>query len=515
MTSAGIKSPATEPEVDLDHCVDRLGALIEREGLELDDVCQLLGRMGPDQDRAVQFLLGQAPTARGSDVRDVLQRLEDHLGVYLGSRALAGRTTRIGRRAADVLGALVGILCFYIVVGGLIEGDSLLLGDSLGAGGLLVFGAVLVMLGLFEALHTSATMLKIADLGGIADRHPRAAALHRHFHTDHGLARFLAGRQMVVVFTVFICSPLSSFPHLSHWPLTDAALPGLLRPFVAVGMPGALFVLWFGQLLPQFVATRHAVRLTDARVVTAAFRLAYLLEAVGFARPGFWLASWDRTSERIPSSPALRWKQSAEELEGFGAIGVIRAWNLTLSGARLSATSTTRLYRGDMSTITDGSSLVPGAPTRLTLDAAASRSEGEALALGPSEYREEVLPSGDRRFHKPLFAAVGSLQHGDTLRLNMNAMFSDDPGRDLVHVDRPQRFVMFRVTPDVMPSIMSPGQLRRYAVGDGLGDLTEIGTPILVEPRWTPDGLPVLEHIVRFPTPNTLYVFDWQVDLDG
>ena len=497
---------------DLERCATRLRTLTENEGLTADNVRQLLGPSSADECAALDFLFDERSTASRRAMRRVLERLEDRLGVALGATELTSSVTRVGRRIADLVGVVVGLASGYIVVGGLIEGDSLLLGDSVGPLGLLLFVGVLALLGLFEALHTSATQLKIADLGALAQRFPRAAALHRHFRTDHGLARFLAGRQMVVVFTVFICSPLSSFPGLAYWPLTDQPLPALLHPVVAIGLPGALFVLWFGQLVPQFLATRHAVRLTNARLVALAFRVAYALEAAGLARPGFWMTSWDHGTEKIPSSSARRWQESASELVGYGSVGVLREWTILTTCTELSAATTIRLFRDGATSITDGSLLVPGAPMRMTLDAHAIRPDDGRIGLAPSTHREETLPTGDRRFHKPLLSAVGGFRSGDTLHVTMDADYASDPARDLVHIDRPVRYVLFRVVPEHQPVVMGPATLRTYSVGDGLGDLTESRSPTRIEPRLG-DGLPVLEHVIEFPPPDTLYVLEWQIDL--
>ena len=507
-------SPAKTKASDLRQCSRLLRTVVEREGLSHHDVSQLAGATDLHQKAAVDFLFGHVALASRRAVCEVIERLEDKLGVELGSNKLVSPTRRVGKLVADAIGGFLAFVCSYIVIGGLIEGDSLLLGQSIGAWGLALFGVILCILGLFEALHTSVTMLKIADLGALAANHPRAAALHRHFRSDLGLARFLAGRQEVVILTVFLCSPLSSFPDLTHWPLSGIPLPQMIRPFVIIGIPGALFVLWFGQLVPQFVATRHAVSLTDARIVSLAFRVAYALEGMGFARLGFWCVAWDRSTAQIPSSPALRWKQAAEELDGFGGVGLVREWMVSDALTELHSSSVVRIYNDRTSSITDGSQLVPGTPARLTLDALAAREDGEPLALAVTEHREERLPTGDRRFHKPIVSAVGSFHRGDALQVILDASYEVDPSRDLVHVDRPVRFVLFRVILDGPPRIMSAATLSIYTVGDGLGDLTAVGHPQRIEPREGPSGYPMIQHVLHFPAPNTLISLDWEVELD-
>jgi hypothetical protein len=149
---------------------------------------------------------------------------------------------------------------------------------------------------------------------------------------------------------------------------------------------------------------------------------------------------------------------------------------------------------------------------RMTLDAHAVRPNSGRIPLAPSEHREETLPTGDRRFHKPLLSAVGGFRTGDTLHVTIDADYPSDPARDLVHIDRPVRYVLFRVVPEHQPVVMGPATLRTYSVGDGLGDLTESRAVIRIEPELS-NGLPVLEHTIKFPPPDTLYVLEWEIDL--
>jgi hypothetical protein len=495
---------------DLSHCARLLQAAVGSLNLTRPYLLQLIGGATQDRIEALDVLLGSGREARRNAIREVLTKLEDRLDVELGSDQLQGWATRTGRHLASALGAALGIACCYLVVGGLLEGDSLMLGDSSGPAGLGLFGLVLAILATFEALHVSAAILKIADLGALAEKHPRAAALHRRFHTDDGLARFLAGRQLVVVGTVFLCSSLSSFPGMETLPFTDVSIPPFFHPFLAIGLPGALFVLWFGQLAPQFIATRHAVQLTDTRLAGLAFRLAYGIEAAGLARVGFWASAWDKATEKIPFSAALRWRQAAEEVDGVGVVGVVRDWRAGSNGYELRATTTLRVYQAGLASLTDGSMLVPGVPSQLQLDAEGSRADGEHIGLMPTDHREEILPTGDRCFHKPLVRAIGSYRRGDTLRVNLTAQYSEQVWHDVVHVEHPMRFVSFLVTPEAVPQTMRPATLRSFHVGDDLGDLTELASEA-IEPVIGPDGISMIDHVIDFPAPHTLFILDWEL----
>jgi hypothetical protein len=503
-------SQIQHPPGDLALAKSKLDDVAANAGLDADDLLQLISEAPNTEREALRAMLdAEATPVSRKDATNALARLEDVLGTQIGSGSLKGRWNFVGRRAADLLGLFLGPFCGYLVIGGLVEGDSLLLGKSAGPLGLFVFLGLLALLGLYEALHTSATQLKLADLGAIAEQYPRAARLHRRFRTDEGLSRFLAGRQMVVIVTVFFCSPLSSFPSLEHWPLTTAPLPGVVHVLLIVGMPGALFVYWFGQLVPQFLATRHAVGLTNSRIVALAFNGAFALESLGLARPGVWIAALDRRSSTpIPSSAAVRWQQTAQELDGYGVVGIVRDWRIGADGARLQASTNVRMYKCAQS-ITDASMLVPGAPNELVLKATAKRGP-EALPLQATGHREELLPSGERRFHKPLLPAIGSFLERDSIRIAMAANYHGEVGQDLVVVDKPARFVLFRVCTDYLPAAAPPARLRSYRIGDGLADLHEL-EELLIEPVLEPDGRLRISAVIQFPAPGTLYVLDWEV----
>ena len=506
----GGTAPRKERPSDLNRCGKHLRKTVAGLGFSRTYLVQLLGKPTAAELGALDSLLGNSQGADRSAVRDVLVKLEDRLGIDLGSGELCGRLNQIGKHLASLTGGVLGIACCYLVVGGLLTGESLMLGDNAGPAALLLFLLVLLVLAVFEALHVSAAMLKIADLGALAEQLPWAAELHRRFHTDEGLARFLAGRQLVVVGTVFLCSSISSFPEMAQLPFTEVAVPSELHPFLAVGMPGAFFVLWFGQLAPQFIATRHAVQLTDTRLAGLAFRLAYGFEAAGLARVGFWAAAWDKATERIPFSAALRWKQTAEEVDGVGVVGLIRDWIVDSEGGELHATSTLRVYRPGTTSFTDTSMLLPAAPAQLSLKADATRGDGEVVSLLPTDRREEVLSSGDRRFHTPLVSAIGSFQPGDVLRVKLDAKYGSPVWQDVVHVNQPVRFVSFLVRPGSKPQAMPPARLRTYEVGDGIDDLTEVASES-INPEEGADGIPVIDHVIDFPPPNTLYVLEWEV----
>lgn len=88
-----------------------------------------------------------------------------------------------------------------------------------------------------------------------SDTHPRAFELICRCQEGRNVERFLVGRQFFVIFVVYLTAQITTFPDL---PMLKDALPGWAYiVFIDTGLPGALTVLAFGQLLPQLVAATH------------------------------------------------------------------------------------------------------------------------------------------------------------------------------------------------------------------------------------------------------------------
>jgi hypothetical protein len=125
---------------------------------------------------------------------------------------------------------------------------------------------------------------------------------------------------------------------------------------------------------------------------------------------------------------------------------------------------------------------------------------------------EERLANGDRRFHRTAIPAVGAFHDGDVLVTSLNAHFESRVCRDIIHVERPTRYLVLRVTMAEPPAYLPPARLTAYRVGDGLGDLSEAGQAVTIEPTVAPDGTVRLEHVVAFPESNSFYVLEWETE---
>lgn len=525
------------PLAPLDQMVGNGGELITRGTSgsarrrvlgQLRAVCALHG-IGPDQ--LEMFLReGQPGFARETDVAGVLdgdssldvsdaelcaitEEIERRTGHPISTRGLESRRSRFGRRAADCVGAVLGITSAYVVLGGLLGGSSELLP---GAGGLVstaLFVVTLAVLALFEALHVCVVQLKTSDLGSLEASHPRAMRLQRQYATDDGVQRFLAGRQIVVIVTVFFVAGLSSFREMQYLPFTSIAVPSLVAPLLWVGAPGAFFTLWLGQLAPQFFATRCPVKLMNLRIAEAALRVAMALEAIGIARPGFWISRGAPEGLEIPTSPAVRWAQAATEIDGYGNVSLSREWIVTGEGATLDALATTAFFGRDRESFSDANVMVPAGVCELghfaSLVKPAARAEKKLL---PLQCSDERLRSGDRLIGQSVVPAVGAIEPGDILLSAVHARYENEAHRDAVLVESPARSLAFRVQVDGDPTFVPDAKLHAHKVGADTTDLVGNAAPITVKPTLQADGSIVFEHSVMFPEVGTLYVLTWQVE---
>lgn len=456
-------------------------------------------------------IFGESGKGRPQALALIAKRLGDAVGRTFDHKRVVGPGQRALSRLSTVVGGMIFLVVSYLVIGGLALGESHLLGDQGGVVSLVAFFASLLVLGLFEALHISVTQLKTSDLTGVALTHPLALRLHREFRDNFGIQRFLAGRQIAVIFTVFLISAITAFPDMETWPLTETSLPGVVRPLLAIGVPGAFFTLWLAQLAPQFIATERPLTLMSARVVGVAFRIALVLEAIGLGKPGFWISdALPDAEEKPPSSPGKRWAESASEVEGLGVVGIKRFWRVGPERSGLEAETITAFFGDGRQSWIDRSIMLPGAAEHLELDMTL-RGQNAEFGLFQTGLSEERLQSGDRRLHKSAIPAVGAFGPGDSLSTRLSASFAGPISRDVVHTDRPVRYLLLRVEPASEPAHMPPAHLWTYRVGDGVTDLTPEGEPLLILPSMEDRGLPVIEHVVVFPQANTLYVFEWEI----
>merc|ERR1712113_392946 len=133
--------------------------------------------------------------------------------------------------------------------------------------------------------------------------------------TDEAMGRFLCGRQILVIFTVYLASQVTAFQDLTVWPFTDVPVPDFFyATVVKTGLPAAIVLFALSQLLPQLMAVSHpqlVLRLPGAIVITG---LALTVEWVGLARCVSLIS--DLIRKCMPESYMVLFNKEIEEMLG-------------------------------------------------------------------------------------------------------------------------------------------------------------------------------------------------------
>jgi hypothetical protein len=152
---------------------------------------------------------------------------------------------------------------------------------------LLIFD--LTLLAYLEGLQVAILALERVRYSTFPEHMKRAIASHKLATGGRGInvQRFLVGRQFFVVFVVFLCAQLTTYATLSiPWmPKT------MFIVLIETGLPGALIVLAFGQLMPQLVAATHPITFMNLPGTWSVIQLCLCFEAVGVTHFS-WVLSW-------------------------------------------------------------------------------------------------------------------------------------------------------------------------------------------------------------------------------
>lgn len=167
--------------------------------------------------------------------------------------------------------AAVAFICFGIGSGRAVLPGSPVLHFA-------VLGFVLVLLGYLEGLQVAILALEGRDGEGWRHSHPRAYTLHSLVTKGRNVQRFLVGRQFYVVFVVFLCSQVTTFPSVHRPEFFPEVLWFCL---VETALPGALLVLAFGQLMPQLIASRYPVTFCNMVGALPVLHMTLIFESIG------------------------------------------------------------------------------------------------------------------------------------------------------------------------------------------------------------------------------------------
>jgi hypothetical protein len=406
----------------------------------------------------------------------------------------------------------------FVIFGGLLSGESELVSSPVAA--LLAFLFLLALLAAVEALHISVTLLRLKDLGAVRDEYPRTYATHKIFRHEEGTERFLAGRQLFVIVTVFFAAKLTSFPEMTEAPLFGWTLPDWFQTlFLQWGIAGALFLLWFGQLTPQFYANRRPKSFMNRWIIAVLFHAALAWESIGVTKPGGWLASRVPAESPIPVSAEEQYRQAVEEIDGNGAVGVKKVWRISGEDSATLACETSFVF------------MVPGASgtsdETIAVAGDVSSIEGSAELLGGDGTERELVTVGPDLAHREDGSAAvvqsvrprfGTFRKGDVVILHTELEVPQVYGLDRTSITRPTQYLLVRVELGGEPKSIGTARVQGYEVGET--PTAEVLTglrPFLdedLELTHRDDGTPCFEFTAWYPGLNSHYVMSWESEWD-
>jgi hypothetical protein len=189
--------------------------------------------------------------------------------------------------ARYVFATVLTIISISLIVYAIAEGHAALPGHPIMQYALLIFD--LTLLAYLEGLQVAILALERVRYSTFPEHMTRAIASHKlaTANRGHNVQRFLVGRQFFVVFVVFLCAQLTTYATLSiPW------MPKVLfTVLIETGLPGALIVLAFGQLMPQLVAATHPITFMNLVGTWSVIQLCLCFEAVGVTHFS-WVLSW-------------------------------------------------------------------------------------------------------------------------------------------------------------------------------------------------------------------------------
>lgn len=418
------------------------------------------------------------------------------------------------------VGASLLAVVTYAVVACILDRRSQLVENP--AIAFLLLTCLLGALAIFEGLQISVMALRLVDISALTTKYKRVARLHRSFRWEAGTRKFLAGRQFAVIVVVFFVARLTSFGNDRSVPGLPFELPGLAaRVLFEFGIAGALFTLWWGQLLPQFLANKRPAWFGNIPPSPLAYYFGSAVDGLGVTAPADWAAAADRSPEEpeLVISGARRYRQAVQSIEGAGHLGITKQWSMRSSGEAV-AVHTTHTYVAGNSIerlLTQGHYFSEGArPTRITCEQALLRGDGEVPVRTELEVENEISPH-----FVPLAVAtptVGSFSPGDTLKTRFDVS-APDPGTDTLSIVGPCKFLLFRLTCIDAPLSFHGVRTVIKQVGQTSDeDGAEFGATQarrLWLPATTPHGFggaAVAEAVFMYPDVGATYEFTWEIE---
>ena len=453
-------------------------------------------------------------------LRLVAMDIENMLYVELPVQLLEIRLVKYGRIARSGLSILLFISVFYMVVGAILTEPSNLIGTN-NANPVVAIGVLMVLiliLGMFEGLQISIATLRYKDLYSLRWKYPQAYSINTMFRGVLSTNRFFAGRQLFVVIIVFVAAQLTSFPSIQTWPLTDVPFPQWMSPwfetvFYKLGILGALFVLWLGQLTPQFLANTNPQRFLNLFGARFMLSLALIVDSLGLTDPGKWFARrWKGQEEYISPSPIERYQSNTISERGYGRVGLKKVWTIHRNSATLDYHSTIIFTQPGFQTITDEALFIKGSainitPNRTLYNQDDSIPNREVVA---SFFYTSPIPndSGWNCVTQQLEPSYGEFLKDDILSTDIRVVF-DQAEEDQISILQPTKYILFRAKFTEAPKTVNAG-VKVVKIDESISKYDLINDKQF-KVRQSKHGTLYVQYIEFYPEVGNNYIFSWEV----
>lgn len=456
-------------------------------------------------------------------LKTFIKQLNDTLGLGINLAVWRLRCFYI-IRFFGLLPVLLFLFVSYMVLGGIATGQSSLLrnSDPFLAFAVLLF--LILLLGSLEGLQISITILRLKELDHFSSEYPRAYKLHKKFKSEERVKQFLAGRQLLVIIVVFFAAQLTSFPHMKTFPGTSVEFPPgtdwLQVILLRLGILGALFVLWIGQLIPQFLANKHPIWFLNLPPMGPILELSLIFDSLGFTRPGDWPTKLLKGGEYILPSSRERYSQELQG-NGYGILALKKEWDIDVNCAKLCYNSTIVFVKPGFQKVTDWNlELLGGVPRKIYSDAQLLQNEwkenieadpNRSALIQQSTATEERFANGSTRKHivHEVVATRGSFKPNDVLQVTTE-IECDYASADRIRIPRPTQLIIFRLKVKGNPSIIR-GRVKMYKEDEVLGE----NAILLLDnelPQQRHGETTILEYSSLYPETHVYYDFEWEVE---
>lgn len=163
----------------------------------------------------------------------------------------------------------------------------------------ILFLFVLTMLAYLEGLQVAILALEHRDVSHYRGLYDRGCGLQEICAKGKNVSRFLVGRQFFVIFCGYLAANLTTFPDFPQ-----GGMPTWLYILlVSTGLPGALTVLSFGQLMPQLVGQCDPMFLMNLPGSWWVLQLCLVMESTGIPSIAWVVSALHMWAASLPRMP--------------------------------------------------------------------------------------------------------------------------------------------------------------------------------------------------------------------